>query len=126
MLAREAIEEAFLDRWWEWLLVGRPRRHRQVQQRRQPRELRVGGRALRARPQVRGDTARVVFLERTEYVGADVLVDVRHARTPISSRISRRERRAYHVRLLTVPSGNPSRSAISRTDSPWTWARRIT
>ena len=67
-----------------------------------------------------------IRVQRAQDERADVLVDVRHARTPISSKTSRSDRSAYHVRLLTVPSGSPSRSAISRTDSPWTWARRIT
>ena len=35
-------------------------------------------------------------------------------------------RSAYEVRLLTVPSGMPLRSAISRSVSPPVWARRIT
>ena len=41
-----------------------------------------------------------------------------HRPTSISSRISRRVRRAYEVRLLTVPSGIPLCSAISRMLSP--------
>ena len=57
-LAREAIEQPLLDRGWQRLLVARARDHREVEQRREPRELRVGGRALRALGDVRGDAAR--------------------------------------------------------------------
>ena len=71
-----------------------------------------------ARRQVLAHAPLGVAVEAAEDVGADVLVDVRHARTPISSKTSRSERSAYHVRLLTVPSGSPSRSAISRTAQP--------
>ena len=60
-------------------------------------------------------------LERPEHVAADELSvggTAAHPATSISSMISRRLRSAYEVRLLTVPSGMPFRSAISRSVSP--------
>ena len=78
-----------------------------------PGELAVRRRAVRAGRQVLAHALLGVGVEPAQDEGADVLVDVRHARTPISSKTSRSERSAYHVRLLTVPSGSPSRSAIS-------------
>ena len=99
---------------------------REIEQRRDPGQLGVRLRALRARREMLAHAPLGLAVEAAQHVGADVLVDVRHARTPISSKTSRSERSAYHVRLLTVPSGSPRRSAISRTDRPWTWASRIT
>ena len=44
----------------------------------------------------------------------------------VSSSARRRLRIAYHARLLTVPSGTPLASAISRMVMPSKWARRTT
>src|SRR5207237_6661746 len=58
---------------------------------------------------------------------ADELAEVgfaRHESSPPSSRSASRDS-ALRVRVLTVPSGSPSRSAISLCDSPLQYASSI-
>src|SRR3954467_960958 len=129
MLAREAVEDRFLERGRRMLdrgLVGACR----VEGRRDAHELAVLGRAGRALGEVVADDLILGGLERVEHVaaekGAALVAGGGHASTPISSSASRRPRRAYEVRLLTVPSGMPVRSEISRRVRPWKCASRMT
>jgi hypothetical protein len=76
---------------------------------------------------VLGDGLALAGVEPAEHVAAELLADVTAALdgvTPISSSTSRSERSAYQVRLLTVPSGSPVCSEISRIVRPRNWAMR--
>src|SRR4051794_16542839 len=129
MLAREAVEDRLLER-------GRRMLHRGllgsggVENRGDAHQLAVLGGAGRALGEVPVDGLGLVGLERVEHVAAEeraaFVAGGGHASTPISSRASRRPRRAYEVRLLIVPSGMPVRSDISRRVSPWKCASRMT
>ena len=102
-------------------LGGRLVQLRLVEQRGQARQRARLGLAARAAGQVPAHLLHLVGLERAEDVRADevrVAAAAAHGSISISSKISRRCRSAYEVRLLTVPSGTPVRSAISRMVSP--------